>query len=88
MQWWMFSLWLILQTITSAPSDFTYLRCLPVENFDRISLAKFFWRMLAGITTLQQGGQLLHLLLSKEVGICGTALAVLCVVVVPLEGIL
>lgn len=44
--------------------------------------------MLAGITTLQQGGQLLRLLLSKEVGICGTALAVLCVVVVPLEGIL
>lgn len=84
MQWWMFSLWLILQTVKS---DFIYLKFLAVETFDRVSLAKFFWRMVAGIT-LQQGGQLLHLLLSKEVVICGTALAVLHVGVVPLEGFL
>lgn len=83
----MLSLWLILQTVKSAPSGFIYLKCLAIETLDRVSLAKFFWGMVAGIVW-QHSGQLLHLLVSKEVIICRTALAVLHVGVVSLVGFL
>lgn len=38
MQWWMLSLWLILQIVKSAPSAFMYLKCLAIETLDRVFL--------------------------------------------------